>query len=328
MKPAGRQISDTMAQPSQPCLAMKRSSSLPLLTPTPSGFAKKRDDIWVPQDNARLPRQLLMPPSAMNPRQMEPHHQQGLEKLSPLLLAGVAATSGSSPASSRVTSRSPSRRPTAQKHEAAGRGGTTFPDISGSGGPPPVGGDLRYILSKEMSLGCWPHFVEVATDGSVLCITACRLDNKEVTELVVSEENHSRLLGATNGDYEEIMRGLRMRGGALILEQPEMSPSRSSSRYRKDKSISKKMGSTDSVRYVFSREMTLGFWPYFVEMATDEKVLYISACKMDTKEVIDLLISEENHAKLLEIANGDYKKIIKGLRMDGGALVLKQLDSL
>jgi len=119
-----------------------------------------------------------------------------------------------------------------------------------------------------------------------------------------------------------------MRGGALVLEPPEASPKRASSSYRKDRNISKKMGSSDSVRYVLSREMTLGFWPYFVEVATDEKVLYISACKMDTREVTDLLVSEENHAKLLEVANGDYKKILKGLRMDAGVLVLKQLESL
>jgi len=192
---------------------------------------------------------------------------------------------------------------------------------------------LRYVVNKEMTLGSSPYSVEVSTDGKVLCISACNVDTNEFTELVVSEDRHQKLLEVADGDYDKIMEGLQMTEGALILELPETTlvrlqpPERSE--YRRDSVMYEIMGSTDSFRYILSKEMALGCWPHFVEMATDGKVLCISACKLDTKEeVVELVVSEEDHQKLLEAAGGDYKKILRSLRLDGGALVLKQAESM
>jgi len=188
---------------------------------------------------------------------------------------------------------------------------------------------IRYVVNKEMTLGSWPHSVEVSTDGTVLCISACNVNTNEVTELVVSEDLHRKLLEAANGDYDKIMEGLQMTDGVLILELRETTPERlqppERSEYRRDSAMYEIMGSVDSFRYLMSREMTLGCWPHFVDLATDGKVLCISACKLDTKEVVELVVSEEDHQKLLEATDGDYKKILNGLRLDGGMLFLKQV---
>jgi hypothetical protein len=192
---------------------------------------------------------------------------------------------------------------------------------------------LRCVVDKEMTLGTLPHFVEVSTDGRVLCISARNVDTSEVTELVVSEDRHQNLLEAAGGDYKKIMEGLRMTEGVLILELPEttlerLEPPARSATYRRDSAMYELKGSTNSFRYLMSREMTLGCWPHFVEVATDEKVLCISACKLDTKEVTELIVSEENHQKLLDDAGGDYKNIMKGLRLDGSVLFFTQLETM
>lgn len=81
---------------------------------------------------------------------------------------------------------------------------------------------LREVLREQMDIGGVSYLLEMATDESILAISACNLESQVQTtlELVVNELNHKRLLSAAAGDYLQIARGLRVDGDALALDLP------------------------------------------------------------------------------------------------------------
>jgi hypothetical protein len=83
----------------------------------------------------------------------------------------------------------------------------------------PSGGSkgLRYVLREHLLIGGTAHFVEIATDGQTLAISAYDREVEDTYELLVNEENHRRLLEDNNGDYGEIAGRLRIRDDQLII---------------------------------------------------------------------------------------------------------------
>lgn len=83
----------------------------------------------------------------------------------------------------------------------------------------PSGGSkgLRYVLQEHLLIGGTAHFVEMATDGQTLAISAYDREVEDTYELLVNEENHRRLLEDNSGDYGEIAGRLRIRDDQLII---------------------------------------------------------------------------------------------------------------
>lgn len=81
-----------------------------------------------------------------------------------------------------------------------------------------IGEDLRYVLKEGRTLDGDFYFVEMATDGRSLAVTAYRGDNQLALELLVNEKNHRRLYREFNGDYAKIAERLRVVGDQLTIE--------------------------------------------------------------------------------------------------------------
>jgi hypothetical protein len=76
------------------------------------------------------------------------------------------------------------------------------------------------------------------------------------------------------------------------------------------------------LRYVLKEGRTLGKQYYLLEMATDGRMLAISAYDGDQQRTLELLVNERNHRRLYRDANGDYNIIASKLRVEGDQLVL------
>lgn len=82
---------------------------------------------------------------------------------------------------------------------------------------------LRYVFRDHMFVGQSWCLVEIATDGKVLAVSACDAESLLPRELLISEENHRRLLTEVN-DYAEVACRLRFDGDNLVLDGPPASP--------------------------------------------------------------------------------------------------------
>lgn len=83
-------------------------------------------------------------------------------------------------------------------------------------GPPP-GQGLRYVLKEERFIGGSSYFVEMATDGQTLAVSAFDRDMQDTLELLVNEANHQQLLYESGGDYGHIAQRLRVKDGRLVI---------------------------------------------------------------------------------------------------------------
>jgi E3 ubiquitin-protein ligase TRIP12 len=88
--------------------------------------------------------------------------------------------------------------------------------------------------------------------------------------------------------------------------------------------ISRGSGEQDpaELKYVLKEGRHLGKQYYLVEMATDGKMLAISAYDGEQQRTLELLVNEKNHRRLYRDANGDYNIIASKLRVDGEQLVI------
>ncbi|KAF4666826.1 hypothetical protein FOL47_003899, partial [Perkinsus chesapeaki] len=76
------------------------------------------------------------------------------------------------------------------------------------------------------------------------------------------------------------------------------------------------------LRYVLKEGQKLGAGYYLVEMATDGRVLTISAYDGESQKTLELIINEKNHRKLYREVAGDYSKLAARLTIEGDRLVL------
>lgn len=81
----------------------------------------------------------------------------------------------------------------------------------------PSGKGLRYVLQEHLLIGGTAYFVEMATDGQTLAISAYDREVEDTYELLVNEENHRKLLQDNNSDYGEIAVRLRIRDDQLVI---------------------------------------------------------------------------------------------------------------
>jgi len=80
---------------------------------------------------------------------------------------------------------------------------------------PPAG--LRYVLKEERYIGEQSFFVEMATDGQTLAVSAFDRELQDTLELLVNEDNHRQLFAESDGDYAQIADRLRVSEDRLVI---------------------------------------------------------------------------------------------------------------
>jgi hypothetical protein len=85
-------------------------------------------------------------------------------------------------------------------------------------GPP----SLQYVLTQQRLIGDSPFYVEMATDGRALAVSAYSREAQDTLELLVNEEKHYLLRQETGGDYALLADRLRvLPEGQLIIAEAE-----------------------------------------------------------------------------------------------------------
>lgn len=67
---------------------------------------------------------------------------------------------------------------------------------------------------------------------------------------------------------------------------------------------------------------TIGKVYYLIEMATDGRVLNVSAYNGETQTSLELVVNEKKHRRLYRECDGDYSRISERLRIEGNRLIL------
>jgi len=81
----------------------------------------------------------------------------------------------------------------------------------------PAGHGLRYVFKEHLLIGGSTYFVEMATDGATLAVSAYDREIQDTLELLVNEENHRQLLLESGGDYGPIAGRLRIIQGRMVI---------------------------------------------------------------------------------------------------------------
>lgn len=76
---------------------------------------------------------------------------------------------------------------------------------------------LQYVLKEERMIGGINFFIEMATDGQTLAVSAFDKEIEDTLELLVNEDNHRQLLFECDGDYAEISARLNIRDDRLVI---------------------------------------------------------------------------------------------------------------
>jgi len=76
---------------------------------------------------------------------------------------------------------------------------------------------LHYVFREDVSLGGNNCFVEIATDGGVLAISAYDRQVGDTLEVLINEDVHQQLLHESSGDYGKIASRLRTHHDRLII---------------------------------------------------------------------------------------------------------------
>lgn len=75
-------------------------------------------------------------------------------------------------------------------------------------------------------------------------------------------------------------------------------------------------GRDPELKCVLKNGRTIGQHYYLLEMATDGRMLAVSAYDGDEKTTLELLVNEKNHRRLFNSCNGDYSLIANKLRVE------------
>eukprot|EP00933_Yihiella_yeosuensis_P046479 TRINITY_DN42005_c0_g1_i1.p1 TRINITY_DN42005_c0_g1~~TRINITY_DN42005_c0_g1_i1.p1 ORF type:complete len:317 (+),score=68.44 TRINITY_DN42005_c0_g1_i1:100-1050(+) len=118
--------------------------------------------------------------------------------------------------SSSLTPLGASGKMTMQKSGSAASTSMNF--APGEANQQEFGEDMRYVLRQNSQFDGIHYYVEMATDGRSLAITAYDAANKSALELLVNERNHRRLYRDFNGDYSKIAKQLRIEGQQLWMD--------------------------------------------------------------------------------------------------------------
>ncbi|CAK0861001.1 unnamed protein product [Prorocentrum cordatum] len=81
-------------------------------------------------------------------------------------------------------------------------------------------------------------------------------------------------------------------------------------------------GSGQDPKFVLKEGKTIGQVYYLIEMATDGRVLNVSAFNGETQSSLELVVSEKKHRRLYRETDGDYSKIAERLRIENDRLML------
>lgn len=81
-------------------------------------------------------------------------------------------------------------------------------------------------------------------------------------------------------------------------------------------------GSLQDSKFVLKEGKTIGQVYYLIEMATDGRVLNISAFNGETQTSLELVVSEKKHRRLYRECDGDYSKFAERLRVENDRLML------
>lgn len=83
---------------------------------------------------------------------------------------------------------------------------------------------------------------------------------------------------------------------------------------------------THEMRYVVKEGRRIGPQYYLLEMATDGRILAISAYNEEKQTALELVVNEKNHRRLYRDFGGDYSRIAQRLSIEGGLLCLDMAD--
>jgi len=81
----------------------------------------------------------------------------------------------------------------------------------------PTAQGLRYVFKEHLMIGGVTYFVEMATDGQTLAISAYDQDIQDTLETLINEDHHRQLFHESNGDYGRIASRLRIIDGGLAI---------------------------------------------------------------------------------------------------------------
>lgn len=81
-------------------------------------------------------------------------------------------------------------------------------------------------------------------------------------------------------------------------------------------------GGVEDSKFVLKEGKTIGQVYYLIEMATDGRVLNISAFNGETQTSLELVVSEKKHRRLYRECDSDYSKVAERLRIENNRMML------
>lgn len=180
----------------------------------PGGPARRNEIARIEFENARMLKRLQNSEAVYRTKDWEASYDHSRPILRrcceyPLpemkLKRKVRSTSSLMPLMSEEESRQASMDP-----------GAVAPDFSS-----PSSHGLKYVLKEERIIDGINFYVEMATDGQTLAVSAYNKNIQDTLELLVNEDNHRQLLFESNGDYVEISSRLHIKDDRLVIISAE-----------------------------------------------------------------------------------------------------------
>jgi len=207
--------------------SVARSASSPILNDPPGGPHRQRETDRINQENALILKRLQGARAEYRTKEWEDDYKNSHKYLKikceyPLVAMSrrSASTTGASLTrlpNSKMVSQDRDLLQDEMPHEASHGRLSTHVAAEEDDVKEKVGEELKFAFRDEIMLGDACYLVDMATDGQVLCISACETQSGQTLEMIVNEENHLRLLEEAEGDYSLIAQQLRLEGGQLVL---------------------------------------------------------------------------------------------------------------
>lgn len=199
--------------PKSSSMGSKSAPSLPHMdaaTRFPGGPARKTEIARIESENARLLKRLQTIQSEFRLKDLEASHEERKSILRRIC---------QNPLPDMKLKRRV--RPTASLEQLSNEDGLNLqgPGAVAQDSVSPSG--LRYVLKEHMLIGGTAYFVEMATDGQTLAVSAYNPEVQDTLELLVNEENHRKLLFESDSDYSQIAGRVRIRDDQLVIIAPE-----------------------------------------------------------------------------------------------------------
>jgi hypothetical protein len=215
-----RAISEVVKEHSHGSPACNHSRSMPSLPANsafsfPGGPARKNEIIRIEKENIKLLRRLQNAHPEYNTRSWEAAHDKTREYVQ------------------RICNYPPPKMKKRSTHPTASLTKLSSEDVEVPCGELVVDSDavasesvtappdsLQYVLTEDRLIEGIPFFVEMATDGRALAVSAFSREAQDTLELLVNEESHIQLYQEIRGDYRLLADRLRiLPEGRLVIAE-------------------------------------------------------------------------------------------------------------